>query len=313
MNRPSRVPLVSVIIPTLDRPEFLRAALRSVLSQTVADFEVLVIDDGSVMNLLPVLDEFADGRIRYFRHESRRGEAAARNTGIRSARGPYLALLDDDDEWLPEKLRLQLELFSRCPENVGCVYGGHVTIRARDGQELASEVPTRRGDLSSALMEGNIIGPPSTIMLRRECLERVGLFDEAIAYGVDYDLWIRIAQEYHFDFVPAIVARYTIHPSQMSNDPFIVARGRADIERKYAPRLRRDRRREGRFYFGLGQQMSVLGHAGQARRAFVKALLFNPLQVRAYVYLAASLSGPRGVSRLLRLLGRVRRRDPANL
>jgi Glycosyl transferase family 2 len=77
-----RVPLVSVIIPTLDRPEFLQAALRSVLRQTIADFEVLVIDDGSATDLLPFLNALDDGRIRYFRHESTRGEAAARNTGL---------------------------------------------------------------------------------------------------------------------------------------------------------------------------------------------------------------------------------------
>jgi glycosyltransferase involved in cell wall biosynthesis len=313
INQPSRVLLVSVIIPTtLDRPAFLRAALRSVLSQTVADFEVLVIDDGSTTNLLPVLHEFDDHRIRYFRHDSRRGEAAARNTGIRSARGGYLAFLDDDDEWLPEKLRLQLELFRGCPDTVGCVYGGHVAIRARDGQELAREVPAKRGDLSSELLERNILGPPSTVMLKRECLDRVGLFDEAIAFGVDYDLWIRMAQEYHFDFVPDVVARYTIHPGQMSNDPFIIARGRADLQRKHAPRLQRDRGRDGRFYFSLGRHMAALGHRGEARRAFLKALRLNPLGFRAYVYLAASLAGPRSVSRLRRMLGRLRGVDPAD-
>jgi glycosyltransferase involved in cell wall biosynthesis len=89
--------------------------LRSVLSQTVADFEVLVIDDGSTTNPLPVLDAFADGRIRYFRHHSRRGEAAARNIGIRSARGVYLAFLDEDDEWLPEKLRCSLNCSAGAP------------------------------------------------------------------------------------------------------------------------------------------------------------------------------------------------------
>jgi glycosyltransferase involved in cell wall biosynthesis len=306
------MPLVSVIIPTLDRPEFLRAALRSVLSQTVADFEVLVIDDGSATNLLPVLDAFDDGRIRYFRHQSNRGEAAARNTGIRNARGAYLAFLDDDDEWLPGKLRLQLELFSRCPDIVGCVYGGHVRIRVRDGQELAREVPTKRGDLSSQLLERNIIGPPSTIMLRRECLERVGLFDEAIAFGVDYDLWLRVAQEYRFDFVPQIVARYAVHRHQMSQDPFVTAKGRDDLRRKYGSRLRRDRWREGEFYFSLGWQMCLLGHTVEARRAFWKALRFNPLQLRAYIYLAVSLGGPVSVSRFRALMGKIRGVSPAD-
>ena len=187
-----------------------------------------------------------------------------------------------------------------------------MAIRARDGQELAREVPVKRGDLSSELLERNVLGPPSTVMLKRECLDRVGLFDEAIAFGVDYDLWIRIAQAYHFDFVPDVVARYTIHPGQMSNDPFIIAKGRADIQRKYAPRLQRDRRRDGRFYFSLGRHMASLGHRGEARRAFLKALRLDPLRLRAYIYLAVSLAGPRSVSKLRRLLGRLRGVDPVD-
>ena len=301
-----------MIIPTVDRPEFLGAALRSVLNQTVMDFEVLVIDDGSTIDLLPLLEKFADDRIRYFRHESGRGEAAARNLGIRNAHGTYVAFLDDDDEWLPEKLRLQLALFSRCPDTVGCVYGGHVTIRARDGHELQREVPAKRGDLSTELLERNILGPPSTVMLRRECLERVGMFDESIAFGVDYDLWIRIAQEYHFDFVPDIVARYTIHPGQMSNNPFVIARGRADIQRKYAPRLQRSRERDSRFYLSLGRHLAALGYPRQARRALLKSLLLDPLRLRAYLFLVLSVASPRSFSILRRLLGRFRGGDPVD-
>jgi glycosyltransferase involved in cell wall biosynthesis len=306
------MPLVSVIIPTLDRPEFLQAALGSVLRQTVADFEALVVDDGSATNVLPLLDAMDDRRIRYLRHESNRGEAAARNTGILSAGGAYLAFLDDDDEWLPDKLRLQLDLFSRRSDTVGCVYGGYVAIRARDGQVLWRRVPTKRGDLSRELLRFNILGAPSTVMLRRECVERVGLFDENIAFGVDYDLWIRVAQEFRFDFVPEIVARYTVHQRQLSNDVLLRAKGHADLFRKYGSRLRPERRREGRIYFRLGMHMCLLGRTVEARRAFLKALRINPLDVRAYIYLALSLSGALSVSRFRALVGKVRGVDPAD-
>lgn len=304
------MPLVSVIIPTLNRPDFLRAALQSVLGQTVRDLEILVVDDASSIDPRPVLAALDDGRIRYFRHDSNRGEAAARNTGIRNARSTYVAFLDDDDEWLPDKLRLQLDSFGRSPDAVACVYGGHVALRGRDGRELAREVPTRRGDLSRALLERNVIGPPSTVMVTRQCLERVGLFDESIAFGVDYDMWIRIARDHHFEVVPEVLVRYTVHPGQMSHDPFLIARGRADIKRKHAPSLRGGRRREARFYLSLGHQMSLLGHIGEARRAFLKALFFNPLQVRAGLYLVASLVGPRNIARLRRLVRTISRGDP---
>jgi glycosyltransferase involved in cell wall biosynthesis len=305
-------PLVSVIIPTLDRPTYLAAAIHSVLRQSAQDFEVLVVDDGSAANLRPVLEALDDGRIRYFRHESNRGEAAARNTGIVNARGAYLAFLDDDDEWLPEKLRLQLELFSRCPDTIGCVYGGHEAIRGRDRQVVSRQSPMKRGDLSRELLKANVVGPPSTVMLTRACLDRVGLFDEDIAFGVDYDLWIRVAQTYHFDFVPDIVTRYTVHPGQMSNDPFVIARGHADLLRKYASRLRWGRRHQGMIHFAIGQQMCLHGDVVEARRAFLKALRFNPLQVRAYVYLVVSLGGPLTASRLWTLVRKVRGIHPAD-
>ena len=301
-----------MIIPTLDRPEYLAAAVRSVLRQSAQNFEVLVIDDGSAANLRPVLEELDDGRIRYFRHDSNRGEAAARNTGIVNARGAYLAFLDDDDEWLPEKLRLQLELFSQCPDIVGCVYGGHEAIRARDGQMLSRQIPAKRGDLSRELLQTNVVGPPSTVMLTRACLDQTGLFDESIAFGVDYDLWIRVAKEHHFDYVPDIVARYAIHERQMSQDPFIVAKGHADLIRKYGARLQRDRGRDSRFYLSLGRNMASLGHRGEARRAFLKSLSLDPLRLRAYIYLALSLVGPRNFSILRRLLSRLRGVDPVD-
>ena len=305
------MPLVSVIIPTLNRPDFLRAALQSVLGQTVGDFEILVVDDGSTIDPRPVLAALDDGRIRYFRHDSNRGEAAARNTGIRNARGTYVAFLDDDDEWLPDKLRLQLDLFGQSPDAVACVYGGHVALQGLNGRELRRDVPTRRGGLFQELLERNVIGPPSTVMVRRQCLERVGLFDESIAFGVDYDMWIRIAREYRFEVVPGVVVvRYTIHPGQMSSDPFLITRGRADVKRKHGPWLRGGRAREARFYLWLGYEMSLLGHMGEARRAFLKALFFKPLQVRAGLYLVASLTGARNVERLRRLVRAILRVDP---
>jgi glycosyltransferase involved in cell wall biosynthesis len=305
------MPLISVVIPTFERREFVQAAIRSVLGQTLRDFEVLVVDDGSTLNLPPLLDALGDARIRYFRHDSNRGEAASRNTGILNARGAYVAFLDDDDEWLPEKLRLQIELFSHSSDTVGCVYGGYEAIRARDGEVLWRRVPTKRGDLSRELLRRNILGIPSTVLLRRECLERVGLFDEGIAFGLDHDLWIRVAQEYRFDFVPGIVARYTIHQRQLSNDAFVIAKGHADLLRKYGSRLRPDRRRVGRIYFSLGRELCLRGQSAGGRRALLKALRANPLNSRPYVYLALSLGGSSSVSRFRTLVAKIRGVDPA--
>jgi hypothetical protein len=175
---------------------------------------------------------------------------------------------------------------------------------------LSRRVPTKRGDLSRELRRSNILGTPSTVMIRRECLERVGLFDGNIAFGVDYDLWIRVAQEYRFDFVPDIVARYKVHEGQMTNDALVRAQGHADLLRKYGSRLRPDRERVGRIYFNLGRQMCLRGHSVEGRRAFLKALRTNPVNIRAYVYLALSLCGPMSVSAFRTLVGKIKGVNP---
>ena len=99
-------------------------SIESVLSQTFQDFEIIVVDDGSTDNTEEVVNSFNDERIRYVRHEQNKGEAAARNTGIKLARGDYIASQDSDDEWLPEKLARQIEVFENSPPEVGVVYTG---------------------------------------------------------------------------------------------------------------------------------------------------------------------------------------------
>ena len=98
------MPDVSVIIPTYDRSEFLRTAIASVLAQTLQDFEIIVVDDASADDTQEVVGNLDDGRIRYIRHEINKGVAATRNTGVLNSKGKYIAFLDDDDKWFPEKL-----------------------------------------------------------------------------------------------------------------------------------------------------------------------------------------------------------------
>jgi glycosyltransferase involved in cell wall biosynthesis len=304
------MPYVSIIVPTFDRPEFLQAAIRSVLNQTFSNLEAVVVDDGSVTDLVPLLDAFNDGRIRYVRHESNRGEAAARNTGILNALGDYLAFLDDDDEWRPDKLQLQLQLdlFARSPREVGCVYGGYVAVRAADGQELFRRFPSKRGNLSPALMRDNVMGPTSTVMLTRECIDRVGLCDENIGYGVDYDLWIRVAQKYQFDFVSDTVVRYSIHGGQLTGDPARVVKGHENLTQKYGSAIKPDRRLVASKYFELAMQRCLEGDEANARRAFSKAIRLDPWSARQYVHLASlSLAGPANAWRFRAWLARARR------
>ena len=115
-------PLVSVIIPTRNRVEMLCRAVNSVLSQTFDNLECIVVDDESHDNTEKVINSFEDDRLKYFRHEKNKGASAARNTGIRQSQGEFIAFLDDDDEWLDEKLEKQVNLLENLPSKYGMVY-----------------------------------------------------------------------------------------------------------------------------------------------------------------------------------------------
>ncbi|PJA63262.1 MAG: glycosyl transferase, partial [Candidatus Portnoybacteria bacterium CG_4_9_14_3_um_filter_44_9] len=135
---------VSVIIPTCNRPDLLPRAIKSVLSQIYQDFEIIVVDDGDKRSAENVVRQFKDNRIKYIKHVERKGGAAARNTGIKAAQGEFIAFLDDDDEWLPKKLEIQMRQFENTPNDVGFCFSAIININA-DG-EKASGVPDGIGN-----------------------------------------------------------------------------------------------------------------------------------------------------------------------
>lgn len=148
--------LVSVVIPTRDRPRLLAEALGSALAQTWRDIEVLVVDDGSRPEARPVVERFDDRRVTYIRNDAPRGGAAARNRGIRASRGEYVAFLDDDDIWLPTKIEKQMAVFGRAPPEVGVVYCGNFVTDGK-GSTLGVDHPSMRGDVAATLWGGTVV------------------------------------------------------------------------------------------------------------------------------------------------------------
>lgn len=205
--------LVSVIIPTYNRQAYVGKAIESVLSQTYSPFELLVVDDGSTDDTSALLKAY-QGRIKVLR-QSNRGVSAARNRGIRSARGAFIALLDSDDYWQPDKLALQMDWFDAHPEALICQTE---EIWIRNGIRIN---PGKRHKKQA----GHIFEPslalclisPSAVMIRTILLEEVGLFDESLPACEDYDLWLRITCKHPVGLVdtPAIFKRGG-HADQLS-------------------------------------------------------------------------------------------------
>ena len=164
--RDRTAPTVSVIVPTYNREHMIGRALESVLAQEFTDFELIVVDDASTDNTEAVVRASGDSRIRYIREPANGGPNAARNRGMREARGEFLAFLDSDDEWLPGKLGRQVARFSELPDRVGAVYTGVETID--DDGSVSHFVPELRGRLHSKLLARNVLhGASQSIMIRR--------------------------------------------------------------------------------------------------------------------------------------------------
>ena len=196
----SEMPVVSVVIPTYNRGSLAGRAVESVLAQTFQDFEIIVVDDGSNDNTESVVKAFCDPRVRYIHHEENRGGSAARNTGIKAARGAYIAFLDSDDEWLPEKLQSQLDTLQELPP---CWGGGCTGFWLVEGTSVVERTPDLPPNLSNWLLAHCPLSAGSTLMVRKEILGKIGYFDESLPRHQDWDLLLRLAENYKLAMVKA--------------------------------------------------------------------------------------------------------------
>ncbi|MYL69824.1 glycosyltransferase [Halobacillus litoralis] len=187
---------VSVVIPTHNRASLLTKAVESVLKQSYQNLEVLVVSDGSTDNTDSLLEEYEkkDSRIKYISYQPAKGGNHARNTGIKAAEGDYIAFIDDDDEWVYNKIELQVQEFNK-DSRYGLVYTGAKILYDDKGINYIS-TPQKTGDLSDDILISNCIGSTSSVMVKKSVLEEVGGFDEELKAQQDYDLWIRVCQNF---------------------------------------------------------------------------------------------------------------------
>ncbi len=188
------MPKVSVIIPTHNRSEFLKKSLVSVLNQTYQDFEIIVVDDGIEKRADEVVNELGDRRIIYLQHDVSRGGGAARNTGIKSSLGQYIAFLDDDDEWLPNKLATQMEKFENSLPEVGFCFCAVKNI-TNFGQER-NYVPEGINDYYKLALSSFKKFLTVTLIIKKNVFDSVGLFDETFPSHQESELMIRVTAKF---------------------------------------------------------------------------------------------------------------------
>jgi len=208
------MPRVSVIIPTYNRARFVQEAIESVLNQTFRDFELIVVDDGSMDGTPEILKKW-ERRIRCVR-QGNSGVSRARNTGIRMARGKYIAFLDSDDLWVREKIEIQAHFLDANPQFCGC-YTDEVWIRRGVRVNPRKVHAKYSGWIFDRCLPLCIISP-SSVMLRRQVLDMVGFFDESLPVCEDYDLWLRVAGRFPLFFIDEkLIIKRGGHSDQLSN------------------------------------------------------------------------------------------------
>ena len=208
------MPRVSIIIPTRNRASFLCEAIESVLRQTYRDFELIVVDDGST-DVTPYLSDRWRGQIRWIR-QAHAGVSRARNVGIQRSRGRYLSFLDSDDLWVADKLETQVRFLDANPHYPVC-YTDEVWIRR--GRRVNPKRSHRKysGWIFEQCLPLCIISP-SSVMMRREVLDTVGLFDETLPVCEDYDLWLRVTSRFPVFFLEKkLIIKRGGHADQLSN------------------------------------------------------------------------------------------------
>lgn len=285
-------PLVSVILPTYNCANFLPASIGSILSQTYHSYEIIVIDDGSTDNTKEVLVPFIQ-RITYINLEQNKGLPAARNVGIRSAQGKYIAFIDADDLWMPEKLQTDIEYFGKY-QDAGMVYSLHTNIDAEgcvlDGA-LKKRLPA--GNIFNQLFSEQNFIIASSVIVRKEVFETTGLFDEQLFNCQDWDMWLRIAFYFKVAGINKPLVKYRHNPHSLSKNRDSVlkyqklvidktyntfkAKGNGLCEKAYKKRLASHYAKAGRYYLKIGDK-------SLANENFLLSLKYNSLNFRTIRY-----------------------------
>lgn len=309
----SASPLVSVILPTHNRASLLGRAIESVLRQSYARLELIVVDDASTDATPEVTRGFSDARLRYVRLDRNVRAAAARNIGIRGSSGEFVAFQDDDDEWLPTKLERQVAALMAAPADVGLILCGFRRVEPNIVWHVGGEGYVRRLDFSRYFGDGDfsLISTPNWLV-RRRVLDQVGLFDERLRSLDDWELGLRILSACRLQHLDEeLWIQYQLRPANagMAWNETLMLHDYPLLLEKHAAQW--SRRTVAQYCFHIARMHAVHGRLAESREWIARSLKANPLGIKAWSFLIALYAGDgatRLVTRAWNALARVRRR-----
>lgn len=298
-------PLVSVVLTTYDRREFLPRAIETVTAQTYDGIELVIVDDYSPESPQDIVENAStEGLcdVVFVRHEENRGASAARNTGIERASGELIALLDDDDRWEPDKIERQVAEFRRSGNEVGVICTGIRSVDA-DGTTIRTKTVGFEGDITKRLLCGAIVPLPS-VLVHADLLDNTGLFDERLKSYEDLEWMIRLSRRCEFQSVgdPLVVTVREGH-TQKSDDvktkvddgyPLLMEKCRP-IAAEYGRLF--ERKMVAHWSFQSGYALLVHEESAQARELIYEAILTWPFVPEFYLYGLLAALGDRWYAR----------------
>lgn len=289
------VPLVSVIIPTYNRAHLISRSIQSVLNQTFKDIELIVVDDGSKDNTDEIIQAIDDPRVIYLKHQTNRGVSAARNTGIKAARGEFIAFQDSDDEWLPNKLEKQLAKFKEDKiGDLGLVVCEKFAI-IRDTKRYKS----RKGmALNYTKLISHFLGygiATHCFLLRRELVASELYFDESLRAWEEWDLLFRISRICSIDIVHEPLVKQYIHGEDHVDIPSNRIPAKKALLRKYATELESNPRGFSYAQWQIALDYFRIGEISQAKHHLKKAIAAYPWNPDYWYQYVAALLGHRAL------------------
>jgi len=302
-NAVESAPRVAIVVPTFRRPQFLERAVASVRAQTVASWELIIVDDNDPESAYrrdteAAVERLDDrSRIRYVRHDRNRGGGAARNTGIRAATAPYVAFLDDDDVWYPTKLERQLAVIEAAPEQVALVYCPFKMVNLITGREVVRRTDGNSHSVKD-LLRRNTVGTTSCVLCRTSALHDVGLFDDALPARQDQDLFLRLAERYEFRYVDEVLVTMYLHGRpRISTDSEGSIRAHELFHRKHKALIDADPDVLRVMHHQLGKHLLTATRYAEARTVLLQAWRARPLDLTVLARLAMTFALPRACAR----------------
>jgi glycosyltransferase involved in cell wall biosynthesis len=264
-------PLVSVVLPTHNRAALLGRAVRSVLGQSHARLELIVVDDSSTDDTAAVLEAIEDDRMQVLSLDHNRGAAGARNAGIRWATGDLIAFQDSDDEWLPHKLELQIQLLQRSAPAVGAIGGRYtVAVGPKPLRMVAPHLESGHG-YESDLLDGRTMVTPLWLV-RRTLLDELDGFDESMACLEDWDLLLRISQRAAMRAVPEVLLLKYGAPDSLGGDVDLRPTAMEQLLARHGSRFRADRGRYASYCLEVAYLCLLRGRNRRAGEYALRAL-----------------------------------------